>query len=237
MENITGNLGQYFVPVKALVVYKAMNPDTGTYVEAYDIGKQGKPVNGHPLSIRECSELADALNTTDGVNTAFLKPKGLMPSNVCYINPERNGYAVWHTPGTEQTLFFTDTLGIPSGKCSLPPLVWKANRGILSVFAWDGDGNIHEDTTLYTAPFFNIYSDGNVCMGKVKIDITPFMGLENFMDAWMSYFFNSYFSHLLGGSPAKVNIVQLWKNLSGSGKPFPMEVLKETNFKLKDIIG
>ena len=137
----------------------------------------------------------------------------------------------------EHTLHFTESLGIPSGTCCIPPMIWKASRDKLWVYAWSGTDKPTIETNLFKAPFFNIYSDNSVCMGTVKRNSQADKGLEDFMHKWMKYFFNSYFSHALGASPVKTNIVNLWKDLSGTGKPFPMNVLNKANLQLKNIIG
>jgi len=90
---------------------------------------------------------------------------------------------------------------------------------------------------LYFAPFFNIYEDGRVCMGSVNINIKNSASVEEFTRAWEDYFFNSYFSHLLGqNSPITGNCVHLWKDLIQTGKPFPKEVLKKKNKTLKNLL-
>lgn len=90
----------------------------------------------------------------------------------------------------------------------------------------DTDSQINEQTLLYHAPFFNLYNDGRVCMGTVKVDIKADCHLEDFMQSCEQYFFNSYFSHLIGNaSPVKENIIQLWQKLVGSDKPFPLKSL------------
>ena len=74
-------------------------------------------------------------------------------------------------------------------------------------------------------------------MGSVNINIKNSASVEDFIKAWEDYFFNSYFSHLLGNnSPIKGNCVTLWKDLIQTGKPFPKEVLKKNNKTLKNLL-
>lgn len=237
MENRTQQIGQQFVPVKALLIYESINPKNDTYVESYEVNEFGYPTNGRPLTLKECGELSRQLSMMDGVSNSFLKSKGLIPDNLLFLNPTLNGYAVWYTDRREHSLHFTESLAIPSGKCDIPPLIWKASRDKLWLYAWERAGRPVLEMELLKAPFFNVYSDGLVCMGTVRRSQHTDKGLEDFINKWMEYFFNSYFSHALGASPTKTNIVNLWKELSGSGKPFPMNVLNQTNTKLKDIIG
>ena len=108
---------------------------------------------------------------------------------------------------------------------------------ILIVFALEKDHRPTEKTALFHAPFFNVYEDGHVCMGTVDINIKNSASVEEFMQAWESYFFNSYFSHLVNEhNPVKVNCVSLWKDLIGTDKAFPKDVLKKTNKTIKTIL-
>lgn len=62
--------------------------------------------------------------------------------------------------------------------------------------------------------------------------------MEEFTRAWEDYFFNSYFSHLMGeNSPVKGNCVSLWKDLISTGRIFPRAVLKKNNKTLKDLLS
>ncbi|SFS61738.1 PRTRC system protein B [Mucilaginibacter polytrichastri] len=238
MKNITETFGALYHPVKAFVVFQKDSPENDTYVECYDMDENGFPINAHPLSIRESTQLANALDTSDELKRNFLKPSGLMPKNVLYINPDHNGYAIWHTPKQKVDLFFVEGLGIPNGKAAIPPLLWKASRGTLQVYALEGDSNITTDTPLYHAPFFNLYENGRVCMGTVKIKIPADCLLEEFIHLWQQYFFNSFFSHTLGGRiRVNGNVIQLWQSLVGTKKQFPINFLQENGLTLKKILS
>lgn len=78
---------------------------------------------------------------------------------------------------------------------------------------------------------------GHVCMGTVDVNIQNSASAEEFIQAWESYFFNSYFSHLINEhNPINGNCVSLWKGLIESGEPFPSEVLKKTGKTLKHLL-
>jgi PRTRC genetic system protein B len=238
MKDITRTFGALYDPIKAFVVYQKDTPDSSIYVESYDMDAQGCPINAHPLSLKESTELAKALDTSDEHRRNFLKPSGLLPKNVLYLNPDQDGYALWYTPKQQVDLFFLDALSIPNGRASVPPLLWKAFKNTLYIYALDTDTDIHEDTPLFDAPFFNIYHDGRVCMGTVSVQIKADCLLEEFMQQWEKYFFNSYFSHLLKPkSPVKGNIIQLWQGLVGSKRKFPVKSLIKSGRTLKQIIS
>ena len=237
VNDITENFGTLYHPKSALVFYQTKGTNTDMYVEHFDMDKNGNPVNAHPLTVNEAKVLAKALHTDKEKDKAFLKPKGILPTNILHINPSEKGTVLWYTKAQEQQLYFVNGLGIPNGKASVPSMLWYASKNSLAVFALTTDRRPTENTPLYFAPFFNIYEDGKVCMGTVSIDIKNSASVEEFTDAWEDYFFNSYFSHLLGEhNPIKGNCVSLWKNLIETGEAFPKDVLKKNNKTLKNLL-
>ena len=236
--DITQDLGILYHPKTALVFYESRGTDKEVYVEHFDMDKNGMPINAHPLTEREAEALAKALITEKHKETAFLKSGGILPTNILHINPSRDkGAVLWYTKSQKRHLYFIEGLGIPSGQAFVPPMIWQATKNSLRVFALLNGRRPTEKTPLYSAPFFNIYEDGRVCMGSVNISIKNSASVEELTKAWQDYFFNSYFSHLMGeNSPVKGNCVILWKDLVSTGRPFPEEVLKTNNKTLKDLL-
>jgi PRTRC genetic system protein B len=245
MKNVSQTFNQQYLPVKALLIYQSVEQEsenyerqpTEIYVESYDIGKQGNPINAHPLSVKEMIALSELLQATQELKNNFLQCRGVLPSKLIYVNTQHNGYAVWHTPPQEVSLFFTDSLGIPSGKSQIPALLWKATKESVQVFAIKGKSKPTAKTPLYYAPFFNLSQDGRVCMGTVNINIDRQTCLEDFMAQWESYFSNSYFTHTLGNHRhCKGNLIQLWQEQGATGKDFPQNELIKNGRTLKDLI-
>jgi PRTRC genetic system protein B len=237
-NDITASFGTLYHPKSALVFYETIGTSTDVYVEHFDMDKQGNPINAHPLTEREAKVLAKALQSEKDRDKAFLKSNGILPTNILHINPNTDkGAVLWYTKAKKRQLYFVSGLDIPSGMANVPPMVWYANKNSLWVFALASERRPTEKTPLYGAPFFNIYEDGRVCMGSVTINIKNSASVEEFVGAWEDYFFNSYFSHLLGNnSPIKGNCVNLWKDLVQTGKPFPKEILKKNNKTLKNLL-
>lgn len=236
VNDITENFGTLYHPKSALVFYETIGTNTDVYVEHFDMDSNGTPINAHPLTVKEANALAKALKTDEENSKAFLKPKGILPTNILHINPSEKGTVLWYTKAQQRQLYFVDSLGISNGKAQVPPMLWLANKNILTVFALANDRRPTEKTPLYYAPFFNIYEKGNVCMGTVSIDIKNSASVEEFIQAWEHYFFNSYFSHSLCENLTKKNILTLWKDLINTDKPFPKEVLKKNNKTLKNLL-
>lgn len=236
--DITEDFGTLYHPKSALVFYESKGLDKDMYVEHFDMDKNGMPINAHPLTEREAGVLAKALMIEKQKQTAFLKSGGILPTTILHINPSRDkGAVIWYTKSQKRPLYFIDGLGIPSGQGFVPPMVWQASKNSLRVFAVLSNRRPTEKTPLYYAPFFNIYEDGRVCMGSVSIEIKESACVEEFTKAWEDYFFNSYFSHLIGeNSPIKGNCVSLWKDLVTTGRIFPKEVLKSSTKALKTLL-
>jgi PRTRC genetic system protein B len=248
MKNITEQFNSEFQPFKALLMYRQDKAEptnqfqrnemqTNIYVESYDIGKSGQPINAHPLSLKEMGTLSALLQTSQELKGGYLKSRSLLPTNILYVNQQPNGYAVWYTPPQEVSLFFIDKLDIPSGKYKIPAMVWKANAERLAVYTVKGKSKPTAQTPLYHAPYLNVYHSGQVCMGTVHIAISKSECLEDFMSLWQQYFFNSYFSHSISGNNStKSNTTELWRSLAGTGKEFPQDELLKIGYNLKNII-
>lgn len=237
MKNLTENLERMYYPKTALVFYETEGCTPDYYVECLDMDEKGSPANARPLSVQEAQELSRALDTRQGKNRSFLHPQGILPSSVLHLNPSENGSVLWFTPTAQRKLFFSESLEIPEGTAYVPPLLWKADKNSLRIFALFSSRKPAEDTPLYHAPFFNIYRDGRVCMGTVNVEIKNSASLENFMALWEEYFFHSYFSHLIDGhEPTKTNCVLLWKKLVKTREIFPKKALIKTSLTLKDLL-
>ena len=240
MKDITQNFGTLYHPTNALVFYQNDERNIETYVEHFDMDKNGNPINAHPLTEREAETLAKALivKTQKEKNQDFLKPKGILPTNILQINPNiENGSVIWYTKSMIRKFYFTENLEIPNGMAEVPAMLWFANKRSLKIFALSSNRRPTEKTHLFYAPFFNVYVDGNVCMGTVDVNIQNSNSLEEFTTKWEDYFFNSYFSHLMNEhNPIKGNCVSLWKSLINTEKQFPKEALKQANRTLKNLL-
>lgn len=242
MKNLTNNFCNPYFPIKALLICQKQNGDEDNeehsiYVESYDIGKFGKPINAHPLTYKETLQLSSLFQAADELKTGYLRSRGILPNKVLYVNPQQGGYAVWYTPPQEVPLFFASALGITSGSGKVPAMVWRAGSEELAVYALQGNKKPDSKTKLFHAPFFNIYREGRVCMGTVRINISESARLEDFMAEWESYFWNSYFSHLMSDfNPVTENIVQLWQAQVAMDRPFPTHILKPTSFTLQNLL-
>ena len=239
MKDITQDFGKLYHPTSALVFFQTNERIKETYVEYFDMDKNGNPINAHPLTEKEAKTLVKALNTKTQKEKSkdFLKPKGILPTNILQINPSENGSVLWFTKSMKKQLYFTENLEISNGRAEVPAMLWFADKRSLKIFALSSNQRPTEKTPLFYAPFFNVYENGNVCMGTVDVHIQNSTSLEEFIKNWEDYFFNSYFSHLMNEhNPINGNCVNLWKSLINVEKPFPKEALKKANRTLKNLL-
>ena len=240
MKDITQDFGTLYHPTTALVFYQTNERNKDTYVEYFDMDKNGNPINAHPLSENEANILAKSLTTKTQKekNQDFLKPNGILLTNILQINPNaENGSAIWYTKSMKRQLYFTENLEIPNGTAEIPAMLWLATKRSLKIFALPNNSRPTEKTPLFYAPFFNVYENGNVCMGTVDVYIQNSASLEEFTKKWEEYFFKSYFSHLMNEhNPINGNCVNLWKSLINNEKQFPKEALKNANRTLKNLL-
>lgn len=235
--DIANNFGILYHPKSALVFYQTENPNRETYVEFFDMDQNGNPINAHPLTVREAQRLSKMLNIQNKKDKDFLKPKGVISTNILFTDSSENGKVIWFTQEQEKDLFFVKNLNIPNGKANIPSLLWIANKQNLKVFALESDERPDENVQLFHAPFFNVYEYGNVCMGTVDVRIKNSASLEEFTESWEHYFFNSYFSHLMNNhNPIKGNCVNLWKNQIETKEIFPKEILVKNNRTFKELL-
>ena len=236
MKDLTNSFLEVFYPTSALVFYQKKGRDEENYVEHFDMDRNGFPVNAHPLTVIEARKLAETLAGGDQGRQRFLLPNGVIRTDVLYLD-QIGGKVIWFTKAMERKLHFSDSLGIPSGVGKTPAMLWMADRESLSVFAISSNRRPTERTILYHAPFFNIYENGNVCMGTVDTQIKQSATLEEFISAWEGFFFNSYFKHLFQGhNPVNGNCISVWQNLIENGGEFPTEILKKSTKTIKDLM-
>ena len=101
-----------------------------------DRDKNGNPINAHPLTEREAKELVKALtiNTQKEKSQDFLKPKGILPTNILQINPNiENGSVIWYTKSMIRKFYFTENLEIPNEMAEVPAMLWFANLSLIHI--------------------------------------------------------------------------------------------------------
>jgi PRTRC genetic system protein B len=102
---------------------------------------------------------------------------------------------VWWSPPQIRSMFFKKShegTFTGQGLCPCPGLIFMARKNDLRIFAVKGVERPVLQTELHQAPFFNVWSDGLVCMGTA---IAPEAADSQSIDQWESTFFGSNFTH------------------------------------------
>lgn len=240
MKDITSAFYDDYQPSQILVFYEnKLSDEPQHYTELFDVDTGGLPVNARAITENESARLGKILlmGGQSASSMSFVESRGIIPESILHIAVFPDPVVIWQTPAMRERIIFSDHLPVKSGHVFVPPLLWKATSKNLSLWALTDNKRASLDTKLYHAPFFNLWENGSVCMGTVRIDIPRDCCLEEFTSKWQRYFFDSKFDHLLGlDTSTKKNIVQLWQELVNTEKKFPVEHLKQTSLTLKNIL-
>lgn len=152
---------------------------------------------------------------------------------------------IWWTPASKRAMFFKESsmhkgTFTGNGVCPIPSLIWVSLFGKgLYVFALAENVRPELNTKLYQAPFFNVWSNGSVCVGNA---VKPRDEAVNDPDAWESMFFGSHFTHpnftekdrLVAGKLP----VTFWKKMvSKPTKAFPSKRLVALDVCVSDLLN
>lgn len=172
---------------------------------AYSSGKTAEYATIHPIdSINGRPEIMPGRLLTQADMASMVKSLGDAADDnaVHWVEPcvlaRGTDRIVWWTPPAMRPMFF-----VASGKsentfegnavCPVPGLVWVAmpGRGFY-IYAVKGNTRPTQRTQLFQSPFFNVWSDGKVCIGSAKL---PSEAEKWEPQRWENTFFGSRFTH------------------------------------------
>lgn len=183
-------------------------------------GKRGPQLEaGVPATREACADLARALGATSTL-------AGFVPPNLLYMGAQS---IIWWRPPAPARIFFDTTknaagdqsndktgaalIGKRTGVIRHPGLVFAVAGGEWYVYAVMGAERPEPTTALLRAPYFNVWVDGRICTGNVRLPDTL---STQALGAYEKAFFESEFTHpnvhgrerLLNGNP-----YAFWKEL------------------------
>lgn len=225
-------------PIHAFVVYKGegqYEADDLLHTAVHNIKKvRGQPVlmPGRLLTDSDLTHLIQGSKSSDAMTR-------WVDESILASGPDR---MVWFTPPCQRSMFFETTKGIkPSiqgqAQLALPGLVWMTWGNALYVYATQCDGRPDQQTQLFQAPLFNVWSRGKVCFGSAKL---PNAENRKSPAAWEQMMFGSRFTHpnftqkdrLMLGDP-----VSYWAaQLKQASDKFPIDKLVQIPLKVGDLI-
>jgi len=199
-------------------------------------GERTRIQPGSPMTVSDYANLVKALAPQEQPRMVWRDPRVLASGM---------GRLLWWEPPQVRAMFFKKSGMNPktfdaNGTAATPALVFMAHfeQRKLFVYAIKGTEAPMLQTTLYQAPFFNVWSQGLVCNGNA---LFPSEEQQANPDAWVAAFFGSLFTHpnfsqkdrLVRG----VEPCAFWrKQLARKGKAFPQDVLVELPLKVQDLL-
>jgi PRTRC genetic system protein B len=190
-------------------------------------------------------DVSPTLGVARLLTTEFIRElvKGLGKDTILEVLPEnvlaRNEYVTaWWVPKTHRVLFFhenSELAALSGKKFPTPALVFKVAGGHLSVRGLAGIGRPNAGSALEYAPFWNVYPDGKICHGTMRVpDGTSLKSLPD----WEHAFFGSNFSHTIRDDMTrhKKGTTGLWTELADQTVQFPSCYLKPCGQTLEDFV-
>jgi PRTRC genetic system protein B len=222
-----------YEPSTVIVNYYSKS-DHEYYSESAVLHKKGNsyvPGAFKPLSVNFLSRLVENIKSKDYA----LSFKGLIPGNVLWFGLSNGAIKVlWHVAPKKAYLHFSKEMQLKNGRYNLPGIAFLVEGDELNVFAIK-DRQPALDTLLFNAPFGNVSNEGKVCMGNVAVK-ESFDCIEDLIDSWENYFFNSVFTHTNNDRIVKGNLVKILKSVRENDNPFPDKVLLLEGRTIKDLI-
>lgn len=196
----------------------------------------GRPIirPGSPFTDQDYKVLVQALAPAEQPRVQWHDPRMLARGL---------GRMIWWSAPQARSLFFRKSKHNAEtfdgrGVCPCPGLVFMAAEGQMYVYAFKGKEAPTRKTKLYQAPFFNVWSQGQVCVGNADV---PKDDRSDDPDAWERMFFRSHFTHpnftqkdrlTVGANPA-----HFWKEQVQQPAPeFPEQVLFDLGLTVDDLL-
>jgi PRTRC genetic system protein B len=161
MPTVTAGESQAYSLENALLIYTS--PKSRHYVSVHGVmhipGQAPKLGAGSPITRAALSDMFSSLKVEVGV-------KGWISDRVLYVG---DGMLAWWLAAGVRTLFVK---GLAAGMAAHPPLVFAVIGSQWYVWALKDNERPNPHTQLMNAPYFNVYKNGDICVGNVKLPAT-----------------------------------------------------------------
>lgn len=212
----------------ALLFYRS------TSGEIYATQHDARVVDDRPVLLPGVPLTLDGLADFAELAAKRTSYRGFVHERVVYLAP--NTMAWWLPACTRRVWFATaGDLKDRSGDCNHPPLLFIANKRTWSVFALRTNERPHASTKLYQAPYFNVWDDGQICVGNADVPETI---NSDAIAPYENAFFRSRFTHSNADKliRRRGGAERLWLDLL-DGAEFPLHQLIVTKRTLTDVVN
>lgn len=215
-----------FELVRALLFYDARGHGQLATVHEVRTEADGRPElrPGSPLTRAALEEIASFLTreSESGPVRRDVLPEHLLYSDATTL--------LWWKPAHRAPIFFRTgrknfDAAMEGATVAHPPLLFLATSGHLSLWALGTDERPGPESPLFQAPYFNLYSNGAMCTGNVRL---PEVLRPSAMARFEEGFFSTNFTHSNIKSPLTTypgGHDALWRMLATSGAAFPLDAL------------
>lgn len=201
------------------------------YTLFHNILPNGELGAGKNLTVENLKSIYKVLKMKD---SEFMKFKNIIPENVLWFDQFDESVIFYTQPQMKELLFKVRNHDIKNGLYKVPFLLWVYKNKRLKVYALKTKPSKIEDT-LYHAPFMNINSLGDVCMGNVKYAEGKHT-FDELIEDIETKFFNSYFTHTNHDNLLQMNYLKfLEENIDNKNVSFS-KLLVKNNLTIKDIL-
>lgn len=214
-------------PQRAIIVYHGNGEyHRDYYLESRLIRRSGKGfqlMTPTPVSRKMMIDIAGSFIKANAVKMDF---EDVIPEHILYgVNKTGLTSVIWYRPASTRSLNFSDHLNIRGAQnVTLPALLYIAKNTSLYIYALASNSRPDRSTKLYKAPFFNIYDDGNVCLGTAPVGRMKSKSFEKEADRFERGFF---LAEQNGGqsNQCKTALPKLWQQLIKEKAGFPKKEL------------
>lgn len=235
-------LTNVFAP-KAIIVMYAVDKAGSTYrnahYEADDVYFEFADIHDNkagaltPLSDVAADTFGKALNAFANTQIGGFVPENMLYCGISQTKPN----LMWYTPPQKKKLQYNidEKLDFKSSEIFIPGLIWHYRNENLYLYAVKEKPTMK--TRLFKAPFGNI-SDGQVCLGAgTAVTSKEYDSFEKLMSLVEVAFWGTRFTHQSDNVlKDKKNLISVHKELNGTKKPFPLDVLQGTRQTIKSLI-
>lgn len=231
------------VPKSAVIVYaKGNNYHKDYYLESREIKNIGGKLQLQapiPLASHVMKDIAKTFMKKNSFEMDF---GGLIPSHILYAeNRPGQTIVMWYRPEMKKSLNFSASLNIKgSSEVVIPATLYLVVNSKLYLYALENNERPELSTKLFNAPFFNIYEDGNVCLGTAPIGKIHGKTFEKEAERFERGFYMAEQGGGMFRDQCKTPIKELWTALLKKKVPFPSkkELIQHKKFKtLQVLIG